>query len=288
MSSADLFLQKEHLPPFNEMMISWNGQRPEDGTIEIYASVKLEEWTPWILYASWGHGSQSSNDCQIGDTRVYQDAFEVLDGKSATGFRIKTSAPLRLHVYTNGAQKQECAETSYAPVFLDVKGLSQMRLKHPRKLDLCSPTATVAALQYLTKKQIDPIAFAEKVKDHAFDIYGNWVLNVAESSVHLGSFWSARVQKCEGFSNIYQRLISGVPVVVSVRGPLPGSALPYSNGHLIVVTGFDPMSNEVCCMDPAFESDEKTHVRYRLDDFLQSWRRRGNLAYIFEPLTPIE
>ncbi len=70
-------------------------------------------------------------------------------------------------------------------------------------------------------------------------------------------------------------------MIVSVRGPLINSATPYARGHLLVVIGFNPEKGEVICMDPAFPTDEKTHVRYPLADFLQAWERRGNLAYLF-------
>ena len=162
-----------------------------------------------------------------------------------------------------------------------MKGLSQMTLDHPRSRDLCSPTSTTAVVSYLSKKQIDPIVFAERAKDHASDIFGNWVLNVAESWHYLGPTWDAWVQKLSGFPELYEKLVLGTPVIVSVRGPLAGSAQPYAKGHLLVVTGFDPGLQMVHCMDPAFSTDEKTDARYPLNDFLAAWGRRGNLAYIF-------
>lgn len=284
MKSLDLFVERCGLPLFDEMIISWNGQRPKGERIDIYASVRLGEWSPRVLYASWGEDFQSSHQCQVGDVRVYQDIFEVIGGKKADGFRIYATHFLELYADTNGKNflKQDLFE--YKPVFLKLKGLSQMRLNHPRHRDLCSPTSTVAVTRYLTQKEVDPVVFAEKVRDHACDIYGNWVLNVAESSTYLGSSWRAWVERLESFKKLYEKLVLGTPVVVSVRGPLLGSAQPYETGHLLVVTGFDPLSQRVHCMDPAFESDEGTNVSYPLDDFLQSWQRRGNLAYVFEAL----
>jgi hypothetical protein len=70
-----------------------------------------------------------------------------------------------------------------------------------------------------------------------------------------------------------------------VRGPLPGSAKPYANGHLMAVIGYDPSQQTVICMDPAFPADSETHVVYHLSDFLQAWSRRGNVAYVFAKKT---
>jgi hypothetical protein len=77
--------------PFDELMISWNAIRPIEGRFLFYVSVKINEWSPWLLYASWGSNGQSSfsNITQDGSIRVYQDALDILDGKKATGFQIK-------------------------------------------------------------------------------------------------------------------------------------------------------------------------------------------------------
>ncbi len=273
--------RKESVPPFNEMMISWNGPRPLKGKLEVYARVFLDDWTPWLLYSSWEANAQSSFHTQEGFSRVYQDAFEVLEGKKATGFHIRLNLPMRLHVYTNGSV-QSSENLSFSPLYLKLEGLSQMTLDHPRHRSLCSPTSVAAVLRYLLKKPIHPLQIAERVWDRGFDIYGNWVFNVAEGVSCLGPSWNGWVEKLSGFSDLYRKLTSGIPVIVSVRGPLPGSREPYAQGHLLVVTGFDPEKKEVCCMDPAFPSDEATHVRYLLDPFLAAWARRGNVAYLFE------
>ncbi|MBU6383090.1 MAG: C39 family peptidase [Verrucomicrobia bacterium] len=274
----------DSVPPFSEMIISWNGPRPQTGQGGIYVRVLIDEWTLWIEYMTWGADEQSSHKTQAGPVRVYQDLLEVLNGQEARGFQVKADQPLRFHVFTNGDNKDSPDPLPTEPVYVPVAGLSQMALQHPRHRDLCSPTSTSAVVRFLTQKAIDPVQFAEKVRDHGFDIYGNWVFNLAESSQYLGPSWNTWVERLQGFAEIHRRLLLGTPVIVSVRGPLPGSAQPYAHGHLLVVSGFDPKTGEVHCMDPAFPSDEQTHVRYRLDDFVTAWERRGRVAYIFEKM----
>lgn len=270
---------QENIPPFNEMIISWNGERLVEN--KIFARVKLEEWSPWFLYGTWGSASQASYQRKEGFVEVDQDVFQVIGGKKATGFHIKMDHPLRLHVYTNGTA-QPTAQNFDKSIFLKVPGLSQIALNHPRSTSLCSPASLTALIRYLSKKDVGPIEIAEKVWDQGFDIFGNWVFNVAEGWTHLGPSWNAWVERLNGFSDIYRRLTSGTPVIVSVRGPLTGSAGAYERGHLIVVSGFDPKTQEVHCMDPAFATDDETHVRYQLEHFRGAWERRGKIAYIFE------
>lgn len=285
---------EEHVLPFDELILSWNAARPINGKYLFYVSVKTDEWSSPLLYASWGCEGQSSysNTNPDSTVKVYQDALEVLEGKKANAFQIDIVADdgaslsdvHAIHVYTNGDKGAHQEETisDEQPIYLQVPKLSQMVLNHERHTSFCSPTSTTAVVRYLLNEDsIDPVNFAQHVWDSGFDIYGNWVFNVAQASVELGSSWNAWVERLNGFDAIYQRLQQGTPVVVSVRGPLPGSAIPYKQGHLIAVIGYDPLSQKVICMDPAFPENAETHVRYDLTDFVQAWGRRGNIAYIF-------
>lgn len=285
--------REEKIAPFNELMLTWNGKRPHQDQYRIYVSLKTDDWSPYLLYAIWGQDQQSSFSrvADASSVRVYQDAVEVLNGYTATGFRIKIESEkgasldglYSLHVYTSGNQEKRKQKRGLdRSCCLDVEGLSQRVLSHPRCMDLCSPTSTTAVVRFLLNaNDLDPVFFAERVRDIGFDIYGNWVLNVAESSHLLGPSWNCWVERLDGFADIYEKLQQNTPVVVSVRGPLPGSALPYAKGHLLVIRGFDAENQRVLCMDPAFLSNEETLVSYPLKEFEEAWGRRGFLAYVY-------
>lgn len=288
--SAQNIWKEENITPFDELMLTWNAARPKAGKFHFYVSVKTEEWSPWLIYATWGSDGQSSYQSQ-GPIKVYQDAVEVGEGKKGTAFQIKVEAEGAflsdihgLHVYTNGDKASDGSQGVYLhPITLEVAGLSQMTLEHERHKDLCSPVSTTAVTRYLSQDpNIDPILFAQNAWDSGFDIFGNWVFNVAESYTHLGQKWSCWVERLNGFDSIYSRLSQGTPVIVSVRGPLPGSALPYAKGHLMAVIGYDPIEQKVKCMDPGFPKDSETLVSYDFNDFIQAWNRRGNISYIFK------
>jgi hypothetical protein len=279
----------EGIPPFDELMITWNGARPAEGKFHFSVSVLLDKWSPWLLYATWGSDGQTGCHSKSTDApiRVYQDALEVLEGQKATGFQIKVvpEGVIRgLHVYTNSDKTQEPQQTiPYSePVILPVKGISQITLKHARPRDLCSPASTTAVVRYLSNnEQLNPVYFADHSWDGHFDIFGNWVFNVAQAAAVLGPKWDCWVERLSGFDDIYRRLHQGTPVVVSIRGPILGGAEPYPRGHLIAVIGYDPKEQKAICMDPAFPADEKTIVRYDLSELLQAWNRRGRVAYVF-------
>lgn len=288
---------EENLNPFDELMISWNALRPEEGKFHFFVSIKTDEWSPWLQYATWGSDGQTSfqSTSEEASVQVYQDAVEVLEGKKATGFKIQIIPEdcsldhiYGVHVYTNSDRSIDPQETDviFNSIYLDVSGLSQMTLDHPRHKDLCSPTSTTAVTRFLSNdSSIDPVSFAKQVWDSGFDIYGNWVFNVAQASTYLGEGWNCWVERLNGFNTIYNHLEQGNPVIVSVRGPLPGSAQPYAKGHLLVVIGYDSINQSVLCMDPAFSTDHETIVSYTLSDFVQAWNRRGNVAYIFTQTT---
>lgn len=290
----------KELPLFDELMLTWNATRPVEGKYLFYIKVKTVQWSPWLLYATWGSETQASCHSQASEApvRVYQDVLEVKEGMKATGFQIQITAegraPLEqirgLYVYTNSDKAEAPPQSLSDPsaICLPLKGLSQMTLNHIRQRDLCSPTSTTAVVRYLSNKpEIDPIHFAKKAWDGSFDIFGNWVLNVSQAADELGPSWHCWVERLSGFDDIYRRLLLGTPVIISVRGPLPGSAEPYAKGHLMVVIGYEPQEEKVICMDPAFPSDEKTIVRYALSDLLQAWNRRGRVAYIFSKRTTV-
>jgi hypothetical protein len=277
---------------FNELIVTWNGKRPSSGQYLFYVKLKLESWSPYLLYGLWGHREQASFASSIEGcpVRVYQDVVEVSNQQKASGFAVlivcENGASLKdlysLHVYTNQQHAIDRSDLEERFLRLPMPGLSQMVLSHPRAKDLCSPTSTTAVIHYLGKSSLNPVSFADLVWDQSFDIFGNWVLNLAQASSEMGPSWECWVQRLSGFSDIYERLARGDPVVVSVRGPLIGSAQPYAKGHLLVVIGYNPAPKNVLCMDPAFPLDSQTLVSYPLQDFMEAWKRRGMIAYIWQ------
>ncbi len=289
------FWEETKLNPFDELIVSWDAKRPAQGFYLIQVSLLLTEWSPWLNYAFWGAHDQYTFKEYLPESnlQVYQDVAEVLKGYKANGFRIRVIAQENasleqfrtLHICATDRSTHKVNSKDSENVFINlgVVGLSQIALADEHCLRLCSPTSTTAVIQFLSNSAtLLPSAFANRVIDSTFDIYGNWILNTAQASHELGEPWHCFVARFTTFNQIIDQLRKGYPVVVSVKGPLKGSALPYDLGHLLVVKGYDSENQEVFCMDPAFPTNELTDIKYALSDFLTAWRRRQGIAYVFD------
>ena len=282
--------------PFDELICSWNGMRPELGKWTFWVSAFTKEWSPWIKYAEWGSKLQKTfkHAPQGSQVESYQDAVFPKEGL-CEAFRVKVAAEEGANLeyfdtlficLSNMSSHSVLMPQEVLPSVLlsNAPRRSQLKLDHPRFLDLCSPTATSTAINYLLgKAKVDPIAFAEKIHDKEFDIYGNWILNTAQAYHELEGNFRSRVERLNSFSNLHSFLMRGLPVVVSIRGPLIGAYRPMTFGHLVCVIGYDSEKQKVLCIDSGFPEDEETYVSYPLKDFLDAWARRQNLAYVFTP-----
>jgi len=278
-ASGDCYVwEVEEAAPFGELLISWNGRRPEEGELLISVSV-LEDgvWSPYIPYMRWGSEGQSS--IQRSEDQLF---------RKGGGFCVRVDGPVgclrALFASASNLEQFDFASPDQhlrSVQLMGVAPVSQMALDHPDHRRLCSPTSTAVAVHYLGGA-LDPIGIAQGVRDERRDIYGNWVLNAAEASSRLGERWKVYAQRLGSFDELHDQLAHNLPVVVSVKGEIPGGALPYSEGHLMVIVGYDAEKRRVIAIDPAFDSNEEALVSYDLGDFLAVWGVRKNLAYIFD------
>ncbi len=81
-------------------------------------------------------------------------------------------------------------------------------------------------------------------------------------------------------------IAAGVPVIVSLAfeaGELAGAPIESSNGHLIVVRGFDP-AGDVIVNDPAGRSASDVRRVYARRSLESLWlRSSGGTAYLIHP-----
>lgn len=282
----------QETPPFNEVIISWNTNRPLHGKYRIYVRILLADWSEWIHYADWGANEQSTYEYTHNlEIKSSQDTINIVSQNNATAFEVIVYAvdetpsddSVHLFVSTERLPHQFISECSKKSILLQVPGISQFSLNNPIGPRICSPVSLTSVLQFLSKTQkINPLEFASHVVDHHWGIYGNWILNCAQAYVELESAWFCWVERISSFNRIMTSLHNHIPVIASVRGPLLGSAQDYSEGHLMVVCGYDHSDDSVICMDPAFPKHHQTLVKYPFSEFLNAWERRGFIAYMFE------
>lgn len=282
---------EDKIPLFNELLISWNGCRLESD-FEFWVSIKVEDWSLWHPFAHWmAHEQQTFVIRDVQNHFVIeQDMIRITKGHFATGFKVrlkkngKNGKIFAIHACTTLTEDILLWKSHpyLSTEIINISGLSQTALNTPISRRICSPTSTTAVIRFLmSSTHIDPIAFAAKARDHAFDIYGNWALNVAAASSILGDSWRCWVARINHLEELKDYLQCGTPLVASIKGKLLGAPQEYPSGHLVVIRGIDTISKKVYCMDPAFESDQKTLVAYDIDAFLQAWNQRHYLAYLF-------
>lgn len=280
----------EAVRPFNEAIISWNGMRSGKGKWTLYVSLHQQHWSPWLKYAEWTPTTQKTFKTAPQDSfaETYQDAAQPKSGH-CDALRVKIIAEegaTLFHLDSLYACLSHSPLTIREPPDLpplllsNVPRQSQIVLDHPRNTCMCSPTSTSTAINYLLRrKAIDPLLFASRSHDSEFDIYGNWILNTAEAYQQLNGAYRVYVQRLNDFTALYSHLKENCPVVVSIKGPIPGAPQVYNSGHLICVIGYE--NRRVLSIDPAAPDNESTFVSYALQDFLQAWSLRRNIAYLF-------
>lgn len=299
-SKAQLYFSKEEVPLYSQLIFSWNAFRPKKGYFSFYVSAKdaqSGEWGTWHRMTDWGAKIQRSYLSKPDAFSHYDFVRLEVDNQSlADGFRIKIVAndgarldevqSMAVSIANFNEFKAESIDQEIdrlpSTYIKNVPMIAQFALDHPNNDSICSPTSCSMLTGYLLQSPVDPINFAEKAYDQGLQVFGSWPFNMAYAfEVCNGShkFYTARLR---GFKSIHQRLGAGIPVVVSVRGPLEGAVLPYKSGHLLVVVGYDGKKHEVIAHDPAFKTDRETLRRYPLKSFLVAWERSRRLAYIAE------
>lgn len=298
-----LILWNQKTPaPFNELILSWNALRPQRGSITFWVSIKHRGWSPWQRLAEWSHNDQKTFVSKRNSfVHVKHVRVELQRKRMARQFRVKAtfsgSASVRnikalFACFSNSKNFKRTTRFSKPSVIVrNVPQQSQMVLDHDRSRDLCSPTSLSIVTHYFMNKLYGGafhfheihdyvIDFAEKVHDNSYlDIYGNWILNVAEAYQASQGDVFYRVERMNGFSELYNYLKKKIPIAVSVR-KLKGGATPYANGHFIVVIGWNKKKQSVICIDPAFQPSQSTVRAYKIKDFLHAWGLSRNLSYV--------
>jgi Peptidase_C39 like family len=298
-------IEKTSIACFSELICSWNAFRPEKGGyfsfwIQARDSV-TKNWYMWHQMAQWGKDSSGKNMQRSlvsrgsHGTKYIYVRLELPKYRLADGFRLRikahNGASLKNieRVAINGIDLKKFSSESNAQLLKDLPSVyisgvpkwSQMVLNHPRYKSLCSPTSIAMLLGFLLKQYCDPREVARGAYDEGLKVYGNWSLNVAHAFERCKGKVAFHVERLKSFKDLHSHLKQGIPVIVSIRGPLKGAPLPsYTNGHLLVVVGYNKRLRKVLCHDPACSSNTRTAIAYNLNDFIVAWECSKRLAYI--------
>jgi hypothetical protein len=122
---------------------------------------------------------------------------------------------------------------------------------------------------------------ADAAYDATYDIYGNWPRNV-QAAWEQGV--PGRLVRIGTLKDAWKLLAAGIPIVASIKarpGELAGAPYSETDGHLIVLRGYDEDGNFLV-NDPAASDAARGQVCYARRDIATVWLTNGRgTAYIF-------
>lgn len=293
--NQEMILFEEKTIPFNQLLFSWNAERPEQGYYEFFIRVrdhKTRLWQEWHKIIEWGAHVQKSFFSRVKGSCFDYARFEMDATSRGDVFQVKVIA----HDAQLSGVKMLAVTASDFYAFTPepysergkglpsywIKGVpkkSQLLVDHPRCNALCSPTSMSMVVESLTQDHVDPLRFAEHVYDSGLNVFGNWPFNTAHAFEHCQGKVIFYVARLNSFADLYMLLRKNIPLAVSVRGALKDGKKPYNNGHLMVVVGWDAQNKKVLCYDPAFDDLEQVAVAYDIHDFVRAWECSRRLVY---------
>ena len=148
---------------------------------------------------------------------------------------------------------------------------------------ICSPTSLAMVMEYRgVARSTAEVAAACYDPTHA--IYGNWPRNVqAAYSFGIPGY----LTRFSDWGDVERMIAGGQPLIISIRvkseGDLPGAPYRTTEGHLLVLTGFEG-EDGVRVNDPAALKREQGQLTYRRAELEQVWMRgAGGVAYVLLP-----
>lgn len=296
---------------FDTLVPSWNAATPAGTYIQTEVRVRSGgRWTPWFNMGVWARGTETIKRHSVNgqSTSSWQVATDTLESKGrifadAYQYRLKLSS-------TKSGASPEVGQIAFSASnsyrhgeFLGVTGSSALLGKDlavPQRSQMiypdggevwCSPTSLSMVMAYWSGKTGNrslnqPVpTVAAGTYDSAYRGNGNWPFNTAYASAYG---LRASVNRFSSLGQVERWIASGVPVIASISwgsGQLSGAPIPASNGHLLVIRGFDKSGKYVIVNDPAASSNSGVRRVYSRQQFADAWLERGSggVAYLVYP-----
>jgi hypothetical protein len=126
-------------------------------------------------------------------------------------------------------------------------------------------------------------AAVDGVFDWIYNGHGNWPFNTAYAST-FG--YEGYVARFTSLARAEEFIAADVPVIMSIawnKGDLTGADIDSTNGHLLVLVGFDAQGNPIV-NDPASPSNAAVQHTYLRSEFEPLWlQASGGTVYLMYP-----
>jgi hypothetical protein len=277
-AAGDALITELRVEPAPRAIVSWNGSAPAD-TLELIVDTLAGHRSRALPYVVFEPGARASLNGFDTVAKIETDVVSA-DGNIAA-IHVTSHHPLT-HVAASTASADARRATA-APLPAAVRALpvpqqSQYLAGFPNERGWCAP----AALTMLLGAHGVDVALpdvAAGLFDRSYNGTGNWTFAIAFAAARGLAGAAAYLRDLvtvEGF------IAAGLPLALSIawsEGTLPGAPLAESNGHIVVVRGFDAAGNAIV-NDPA-----QPHVRHVYDRtaFANCWLDHGGVALLVAP-----
>lgn len=305
---------------FNEALLSWNVEVPDgDGCwFELRVGRSWDDsWSPWLFVGDWGRvpedvprvvtfdGGRIDVDYFRSEQRFDRAQYRVTACGAGADAEVRVERVALCFSDLSGiplAQPRAlprmvgCASPGAAVAAPDRDATALRRLPVPFRSQktqrpeiagrICSPTSVAMVLEYRGVTH-DTLAVAEACYDETHQIYGNWPRNVqAAYSLGVRGF----LTRISDWETAERFIAGGCPLIISIRVERPGElrGAPYNttDGHLIVLCGFDSEGNAEV-NDPAAGDAANGVLKYLRSDLERCWMRgSGGVAYVLDGAAP--
>jgi peptidase C39-like protein len=306
--------------PFDQLVASWNAETPATTWIKVEMQARgAGRETTFYTMMMWASGDtdihrtstpgQRSTD---GDVNI--DTFKRADGAAPLdSYRLRVTLYQRSGSAATPSVRMVAAMVSTpfkyeipspfdgTAIDLQVPALSQEEHKGEfPEYDgggeaWCSPTSTAMVLGALGASPSDDelekfpgpdygdpqVDYAARYTyDWNYKGAGNWPANVAYATQFgLDGF----VTRLRSLSEAHQFVAASIPLIASINGDLPGFLFGKTNGHLLVIRGFDK-NGDVITNDPAAKTNDEVRKVYGRADFERVWLGgSGGIVYVVYP-----
>jgi hypothetical protein len=292
---------------FDRLIASWNATTPAGTWIDVQMRAGgASRQTKWYTLAIWSSGDETIHRTTVkgqgdGDGRVNVDTFEAASlAAELTSYELRLVLHRAVGVAASPTVSLLAAATSRAALpslpsafggvarDLDVPMLSQeTHTGHYPEYDgggeaWCSPTSTAMVLSFWKAgpSATDLAAFpgashvdgqvdhaARFTYDWSYAGAGNWPFNTAYAARYgLEGF----VTRLRSLTEAERFINAGIPLIASINGVLPGFLFTSTNGHLLVIRGFDA-NGDVITNDPAVRANAQGRKVYPRLAFETVW-----------------
>ena len=306
--------------PFDDLVASWNAETPPTTWIKLEMQARgAGRETKFYTMMTWASGDTdihrtSTPGQRSADGDVNIDTFKRADGAAPLdSYRLRVTLYQRSGSTATPSIQMLAAMVSTpfkyeipspydgSAIDLQVPPLSQEEHKGEfPQYDgggeaWCSPTSTAMVLGALGASPSDDelekfpgpdygdpqVDFAARYTyDWNYKGAGNWPANVAYAT-HFGL--EGFVTRLRSLSEAQLFIASSIPLIASINGDLPGFLFGKTNGHLLVIRGFDA-KGDVITNDPAAKTNEDVRKIYSRADFERVWLGgSGGIVYVIYP-----